>query len=154
MPGEQHYSFVQMQVLMLMACHFLFTLEPELESRYISVMSDWGWQALGTALCVAAAGVLSLAFRGSPMKGLLPLLFVAIIFLVATRFGSAPGILGTIGAAVVFAEFLFEPRFSLRVSDSIQRNNLVWMMIIGISGSELLGMGPKSRGGSKDISSL
>ncbi len=40
-------------------------------------------------------------------------------------FGSASGILGTIGAAIVFAELLFEPAFSLRVSDSVQRNNLV-----------------------------
>jgi hypothetical protein len=34
------------------------------------------------------------------------------------KFESAPGILGTIGAAIVFAEFLFDPAFGLRVSDS------------------------------------
>ncbi len=51
----------------------------------------------------------------------LPLLFLAIIVFVAVRFGSTAGILGTIGAAAVFAEFLFEPTSSWRVDDSVPK---------------------------------
>jgi K+-sensing histidine kinase KdpD len=117
-------------------------MEPELESRYVHSMSKWYCRVGSVALCIAAAGLLALVFRASPYKGFLPLLFLAIIALV-TRFGSWPGILGTLGAAAVFAVFLFEPVFSLRVSDTTQRGSLVWMALIGIVVSELLGVRPK-----------
>jgi hypothetical protein len=38
----------------------------------------------------------------------------------------------------------FAPVFSLRVSDSVQRNSLVWMVIIGIIISEFLGVQPNN----------
>jgi integral membrane sensor domain MASE1 len=121
-------------------------------------MRKWDWRALGAGLCLAAAGFLTLVFRGSPLKGFLPFLFLGIIVFVAVRFGSASGILGTIGAAIVFAEFLFEPAFGLRVSDSVQRDNLVWMVIIGIAASEILGVQPRSpkpiKGSAKKISGV
>jgi K+-sensing histidine kinase KdpD len=119
----------------------VFVMEPELESRYVHAMRKWYWGVGSVALCIATAGLLALVFRTSPHKGSLPLLFLAIIVLV-TRFGSWPGILGTLGAAAVFALFLFEPVFSLRVSHSAQRGNLVWMALIGIVVSELLGVRP------------
>ena len=116
-------------------------MEPELESRYVHVMRKWYWGLGSVVMCIAAAGLLALVFRASPHKGSLPLLFLVIIAVV-TRFGSWPGILGTLGAAAVFALFLFEPVFSLRVSDTAQRGNLVWMALIGIVVSELLGVRP------------
>jgi K+-sensing histidine kinase KdpD len=119
-------------------------MEPELESRYVHAMRKWYWGLVGIALCFSSAGVFVLAFRASPFKSFLPFLFLAIIGLVARRFGSWPGILGTLGVAGVFAEFLFKPAFSLRVSDTAQRSNLVWMVIIGIVISEILGVRPKS----------
>ena len=119
-------------------------MEPELELRYVDAMRKWYWGVGGMSLCFASAGVLVFAFRASPFKAFLPFLFLAIIGLVATRFGSWPGILGTLGVAGVFAGFLFEPAFSLRVSDTAQKSNLVWMVIIGIVVSEILGVRPKS----------
>jgi len=104
-------------------------------------------------LCLAAAGLSALAFQVSPHKSFLPLLFLPIIVFVGVRFGSTAGILGTIGAAALFAEFLFEPTSSWRVDDSVQRSNLIWMVIIGIAASEIGGVRPKN-GGTKKISSL
>jgi K+-sensing histidine kinase KdpD len=106
-------------------------------------MSKWYWGLGSIALCLATAGVFALALRASPYKSFLPFVFLAIIVLVAKRFGSWPGILGTLAAAGVFAVFLFEPVFSLRVSDTAQRGNLIWMVIIGIVVSEILGVQPK-----------
>jgi integral membrane sensor domain MASE1 len=116
-------------------------------------MGKWYSRVGSIVLCLAAAGLSALAFRVSPYKSFLPLLFLAIIVFVAARFGSTAGILGTIGAAALFAEFLFEPTFSLRVDDSVQKNNLIWMVIVGIAASEIGGVRPKN-GGTKEISTL
>lgn len=66
-----------------------------------------------------------------------------IVVVVAMRFGSAAGILGTLGAAVIFAGFLFHPLMSMKVSEAAERSNLIWMIIGGISASELVGIHPK-----------
>ena len=117
-------------------------MAPELESRYFHRMGKWYWRLGSVALCLAAAGLLALGFRSSSYKSLLPFLFLSVITLVAARFGSWPGIVGTLGASGIFALFLFEPVFSLRVSDTAQRSNLIWMALIGIVVSELLGVRP------------
>jgi integral membrane sensor domain MASE1 len=130
-----------------------FVLEPELESRYVDPMGKWYVRVGSIVLCLAAAGLSAVAFRVSPYKSFLPLLFLAIIVFVAARFGSTAGILVTIGAAALFAEFLFEPTSSWRVDDSVQRGNLIWMVIIGIAASEIGGARPKN-GGTKKISTL
>ncbi len=88
--------------------------------------------------------IVCISFHGSKFQNSLPLLFVVLIGVIASEFGSSAGILGTVGSAIVFAEFLFQPMFSLRVNDSIERNNLVWMVIIGIIISEFLGVRPSS----------
>jgi len=84
-------------------------------------------------------------FHGSRVKPVLPLLFIAIIVIVALRFGTWSGVAGTVAATVIFAELLFEPVFSIRVADVNQRRNLVWMVISGISLSEVLGGRPPSK---------
>jgi len=104
---------------------------------------EWGRRVLGTSLCVLAATMLTLVVRTIPNKGFVPLVFLCVILFVALRFGSAAGILGTVGAVVIFAEFLFDPFLSIRVSDPVQKNHLIWMSIIGIAASELVGIRPK-----------
>jgi K+-sensing histidine kinase KdpD len=90
-----------------------------------------------------AATILTLVVRTVPSKGFVPLVFLCVILFIALRFGSAAGILGTVGAAVIFAEFLFDPFLSIRVGDPVQKNYLIWMFIIGIAASELAGIRPK-----------
>jgi len=123
---------------------FGFLLEREHESRYFDDVKDWYQHTLGTALCITSAGALVFIFRESPSKRFIPFLFIGVATFAAAKFGTASGIVGTVGAAIVFAEFLFEPVLSMQVSDSVQRNNLVWMIIAGIAVSELLGVQPKS----------
>jgi len=107
-------------------------------------MKEWLRHVLGTAMCLIAAAILSFAFQAVPLKASLPVLFLGMVLFVAVRFGSAAGILGTVGAAVIFAEFLFDPILSIRITDPVQRDNLVWMIIIGIALSEIAGVQPKS----------
>jgi K+-sensing histidine kinase KdpD len=105
-------------------------------------MSRGGHRLVATALCFAAAVLLTITFRGSSLKAYLPLFFLGIIIFMAAKFGSAAGIMSTVAAALLFAEFLFEPAFSMRVSDSVQRSNLLWMTIIGIAAAEIVGVRP------------
>lgn len=103
------------------------------------------WRGVGLFMCVALALLSVVVFHGSRAKALLPLLFIAIIAIVARRFGTWAGVAGTIAATIIFSELLFEPLFSIRVADLNQRRNLVWMVIGGISLSELLGVRPPSK---------
>jgi K+-sensing histidine kinase KdpD len=76
-------------------------------------------------------------------------LFLGIIVLVAIRFGVLAGIFGTITAALIFAVFLFEPRLSLAVQDSVAKSNLIWMLVAGIAISELVGHQSRSGTGKR-----
>jgi K+-sensing histidine kinase KdpD len=55
------------------------------------------------------AGLACVIIRGSLAKKSLPFLFLGVVILIAMRFGSAAGILGTLGAAMIFAEFFVRP---------------------------------------------
>lgn len=79
-------------------------------------------------------------FHSNRFKDIVPFLFIPIIGLVAARFGTWSGVIGTIGCVLIFAGFLFAPLYSLRVTNSAQRNNLVWMVIGGFTLSEVLGV--------------
>jgi len=61
------------------------------------------------------------------------------IMVVAICFGNIAGVLATITAAIIFAVFLFEPWLSLAVRDSVAKDRLIWMVLIGIIISDLLG---------------
>lgn len=76
-------------------------------------------------------------------RGNLPLVFLAVITLVALYLGAAAGVAGTISAAIVFALFLFPPIGSPLVEDLSERSNVGWMLLGGITISYLLG--PRSR---------
>lgn len=157
--GEYQPLNPRLELLNLGTCPnpVVIPVECELDSRYLTCMENWRQHALGTLLCIGAAGLFAFSFHGSRLQNSLPFLFIALIGLVADRFGGTAGILGSVCSAIVFAEFLFQPVLSLRVSDSIQRDNLVWMVIIGIVISELLGVQPTSpshRDDPNDISGI
>jgi hypothetical protein len=57
--------------------------------------------------------------------------------LVAFWFGRAAGVLGTLTAAFLFADYLFEPA-GLAVGDPVARDHLISMLVVGIVISDLL----------------
>jgi K+-sensing histidine kinase KdpD len=77
------------------------------------------------------------------INAVIPFLFLPAIALVSKKLGIWFGILSTVAVAIIAAEFLFDPIFSLRISNQAQRNNLAWMFILGIVLSELLGGRPR-----------
>ena len=95
--------------------------------------------SVGAGCCAVAAAGLSPVMSQTQIASFAPLIFLIVIFLVASRFGNYAGMIGTIIAALIFELFLFAPRFSLMVEDSASRNHLIWMVIIGVVISDLLG---------------
>lgn len=106
--------------------------------------SDWlvaGWfrSSIGAVSCNLAAASLVAIFWTSPRRSLVPLIFLFVVSYVALRFGHIAALIGTIGAAFLFASVLFEPRPSLAMSNPIERDLLYSMVIVGICASEILG---------------
>jgi K+-sensing histidine kinase KdpD len=87
---------------------------------------------IGALLCALAAGIVALAANGIPARPLVPLFFIAVIVLIALRFGALAGALGAFCATLIFAYFLFTPVGSFKVLKGDARTNLVWMLLIGV----------------------
>ena len=73
------------------------------------------------------------------------MVFVAVVTVVALRFGSLVGILGSCASAAIFAFLLFPPIGSLEVKELHHRSNLAWFLVAGISISFLFGSHPPSQ---------
>ena len=101
-------------------------------------------QVFGLALCSGLAVSAAFLFHNTRLSAFIPLLFIGVVGFLANKFGTWIGILGTIAVAVVFAELLFEPSFSLHIADSAEKHNLVWLVIGGIALSDLLGVPPSN----------
>jgi len=93
--------------------------------------------AMGSLVCALAAVALSAAANGHTWKNMAPLIFTAVLLIIAALFGSRAGIIGTVLAAMIFASFLFRPVGNIQVADEAARGNLGWMMLIGIGFSFL-----------------
>jgi K+-sensing histidine kinase KdpD len=93
--------------------------------------------AIGGLLCALAAIGFSAAADGHTWKNLAPLIFTVVLLVTAAIFGARAGILGTVLAALVFADFLFGPVGSIQVANDSARANLGWMLLIGIGFSFL-----------------
>jgi K+-sensing histidine kinase KdpD len=87
---------------------------------------------LGTLLCATLAVAVSILGQTKPGKSALPIWFLAVVMLIVFRFGSLAGILGTIVSGAIFALYLFEPFGRLAVHDQVQKDNLMWMVLIGL----------------------
>jgi hypothetical protein len=99
----------------------------------------WVFSLIAAVCCSLAAACLLPLFWESSLRHLVPFVFLLVISYFAVRFGSVAGVVGTIGAALVFEIFLFEPRFSLTISNPAARDHLISMVLAGICASELLG---------------
>ena len=99
--------------------------------------------AIGGLVSALAAVAFSAAANGHEWKSLAPLMFTAVLLVVAAVFGARAGVLGSVLAAMVFAGFLFGPVGSIHVADESARANLGWMLLIGI-GFSFLFAPPKS----------
>jgi K+-sensing histidine kinase KdpD len=100
--------------------------------------------AIGGLVCGLAAVGFSAAAEGHTWKNMVPLLFTAVLLLIAALLGARAGILGTLLAAMIFANFLFGPIGSIQVANESARANLGWMLLIGI-GFSFLFAPPTSR---------
>jgi K+-sensing histidine kinase KdpD len=100
---------------------------------------------LGVLVCAGAAASSVALFGRHPAANWLPIVFLAVVFLVAIRFGTMVGILGSLAAAVVFAYLLFPPMRSVAVTDPAARGNIAWMLLGGTIISFLLAPGPQTK---------
>ncbi len=100
---------------------------------------------LGSGLCAAIALLACPFVRGKPVEPLAPILFLAVVAVIAVRFGPGAGTLGTILSAIIFAEFLFEPIHSLAIHDPVERTNLAWLIMGGLAISNFFGRSKKPK---------
>ncbi len=97
----------------------------------------------GASICAIGAVVASLLFHRFPGRALVPVVFVVLIAVLAAYFGAAAGILGTVLAALIFADWLYAPVGSLAVQGAGARAEIAWLLLGGVSLSFLLA--PESR---------
>jgi K+-sensing histidine kinase KdpD len=107
------------------------------ETKDKSHVVRWTNSLVGAALCAGAALAASAVASGHPWQVWVPLVFSAVLLLIALFFGVRAGIAGTLLAALVFANFLFSPLGSIHVADGVARSNLGWMLLIGLAFSFL-----------------
>jgi K+-sensing histidine kinase KdpD len=110
-------------------------------------MFAWkGWKPiLGLLLCCSISSAISFALRDLASKAYLPLVFVVVVTVVARRFGSLAGVLGSCASALLFAFLLFPPIGSLHIADAQQRTNLGWFLVAGISFAFLFATEPSQK---------
>jgi K+-sensing histidine kinase KdpD len=99
--------------------------------------------ASGTVSCAGIAIFLCLLLNDSEFKSNVPILFLLVVLGVTARFGAEAGTLGTVIAAFIFAELLFEPLLSFVVNNPIERANLGWMVLGGLVISNVFGRSRK-----------
>lgn len=82
--------------------------------------------------------VASLLFSTQPWRVFVPLAFVAVLVLIASRYGLVVAIIGSALTAIIFAHFLFSPLGNLQVESAAAKTNLAWMVLASIAVSYLL----------------
>jgi hypothetical protein len=76
-------------------------------------------------------------FSHSNFRLFVPLGFVCVLIVLASRFGSIVSLLGSFGAAIVFAYRLYSPLGNMQVSGAA-RESLGWMILASVALSFLL----------------
>lgn len=92
---------------------------------------------MGIALAGALGFACAYLFAGSDISHLLPLLFIAVLFVLARIYGMSVAIIGSVLCAFIFANWLYEPTGDWHVENLIARRNLLWMVLGAIALSYL-----------------
>ncbi len=92
---------------------------------------------LGVVICAWSAALVCILLHGHHAGAAIPLAFLAVVILVAIRFGTAAGAIGSMLAAILFACFLYQP-IGLSVDDPAARVGLAWLVLGGLACSYLL----------------
>jgi K+-sensing histidine kinase KdpD len=93
--------------------------------------------ALGTAVAAGTGYASARVFARTDVMGILPLIFIGVLYALSWRYGLGVAVLGSLACAFIFAHFLFKPLGSWRVEDFVARRNLLWMVVGAISLSYL-----------------
>ncbi len=102
------------------------------------------------AVCAASAVVAGLLFGSRPSRLIVPVVFIAVLVLVAMRYGALVGVVGSVLAGIIFAYLLYPPPHSLQIQDAGDRSQLAWVVLGGVALSYLLaGPGPHARDSKK-----
>lgn len=117
-------------------------LHPHLRALYRTVAGT----LLGAAMALASA----LYFVGRPHRLIVPVLFIAVLILIAARFGTAAAILASVASALIFARVLYDPQGSFAVSNEGARSSLGWMLLGGIVPAYLLGTKARDGGSASE----
>jgi K+-sensing histidine kinase KdpD len=81
-------------------------------------------------------------FAARSSRNIIPLTFIAVIVLLAARYGAAVGIFGSLVAALIFSIFLFAPLHNVSVQNDTG-SNIDWMLLAGIALPYLLAGPPQ-----------
>jgi K+-sensing histidine kinase KdpD len=100
--------------------------------------SRWLNTILGVTVCAIIATITAGLLNANSHKAAVPLVFLVVIALMAIRYGALAGILGSVVAALIFSYFLFSPVGSFRVEREAAKDNIGWMLLIGIPASYFL----------------
>ena len=92
----------------------------------------WLKVSAGLVLCALAAFAVSASDLLHPWRLVLPLAFVVILVMLATRYGVIVAVIGAPLAAFIFAYFLFPPLHSFQVDNDAAKGNLGWMILAGV----------------------
>ena len=89
-------------------------------------------------ICGWSAALVCILLHGRQVGTAIPLAFLAIVILVAIRFGTAAGVLGSAISAMIFAFFLYQPTGDLSVDNPAARISLAWLVLGGMACSYLI----------------
>jgi len=87
----------------------------------------------GFVVGTGAAALITALLRNSAAADSVPLLFLMVVAAVAHRFGTPASIFSLLGAALVFATYMFPPLGHVSVGDSAARSNMVMMLLFGVA---------------------
>jgi K+-sensing histidine kinase KdpD len=98
---------------------------------------------IGFLTCTASALAGIVLLRGTQYDVVLPLAFLLVVTMTALLWGCAGAMAGLLCGAAMFAFLLFPPIGSLSVSSAAARENLGWMLLLGIPTAFLLARAPR-----------